>query len=139
MVRSSQTPAAGAPGATGIRWRRSGRFPSWTTGGSARCVVGSSGRAWHETQGHRVHAIAQAGRPWTVVEDMAEMAVATGATDRGAAHAEQAVAAFDHVARGDRLPEAGPAGAGVELGGGVVQRRGAGHATEQARSEEHTS
>src|SRR6185437_11275348 len=67
-----------------------------------------------------------------VVEYMAEVAVATGAADRGARHPEQVIGAFDHVAPGDRLPVAGPAGAGIEFGGGVVQCRGAGHAAEQA-------
>ena len=46
-------------------------------------------RRRHEFQRHAVHAVAQAGRPWAVIEHVAEVAAATPARNRGAGHAER--------------------------------------------------
>ena len=63
---------------------------------------------------------------------MAEMRAATGADDLRALHAQAAVAAVAHGAGRQRLVEAGPAGATMELGPGVVQRMSAHGAHEGA-------
>src|SRR5207249_5652747 len=61
-------------------------------------------------------------------EDMAQMALAARAMDLGAGHEEAAIAlGFDEPLIG-RLPEAGPAGAGFELGPGIEHWRTAAHA-----------
>src|SRR6185312_3316262 len=44
---------------------------------------GSGAGVGHEAQRHRVHAIAQSGGARAIVEHVAEVAVATGAADRG--------------------------------------------------------
>jgi len=69
-----------------------------------------------EAQGCRVHAVAEAGRPRPIVEDVTEVGVARPAGDCGALYAEGTVGCFDDVLFCDWLPEARPAGAGVELG-----------------------
>src|SRR5690349_18265280 len=74
-----------------------------------------SGRAGNELERRAVHAVAQPGRPGPVVEDVAEVSAAAPAVHFGAQHAERAVAALGHSVR-QRLPEARPAGAAVELG-----------------------
>src|ERR1700751_179998 len=75
-----------------------------------------------EHQGKTVHAVAQARRLRTVVEDGAEMAAAAAAMNLGAAYAEGAV-----LGRADGvvqwLVEARPAGAALELGVGGEQRQ----------------
>src|SRR5215469_5999033 len=69
-----------------------------------------------ERQRARVDAVPLAGRPGTVVEDVAEVAAAAAADDLGAPH-EQAVIRPQFDRLGDRgLVEAGPPGARVELG-----------------------
>src|SRR5208337_1451914 len=70
----------------------------------------------------RVHAVAQAGGLGAVVEDVAQVRVALGAQHFVAGHTDAAVGLVLHVLLGDRLPEAGPAGAGVELGRRAEQR-----------------
>src|SRR6185312_16339806 len=87
---------------------------------------------WYEVQCRRIHAIAQAGGPRSIVEDMPEVTVAAGAGHRNAGHAEAVVGAFEDVAPGDGSVKAGPAGAGMELGIGVVERRRACGAAEDA-------
>ena len=69
----------------------------------------------------RIHAVAQAGRRRPVVEDVAQVGIAAAAQRLDANHAEAAVLALHDVGGGDRLPEARPAGAGIELGGRVEQ------------------
>src|SRR5215472_12289651 len=59
------------------------------------------------------------------------MSIAAAASHSRAHHAEGAVANLFHVLRRDRLPEAWPAGAGIELGAGVKKRRAAADAAIQ--------
>src|SRR5690348_9830954 len=68
-----------------------------------------------EREGDPVHAVAQAGRPRTVIEHMAEMAPAAPAVHFGALHEEAAVLRCGNGVR-QGLIEARPAGAAVELG-----------------------
>src|SRR5215472_11127216 len=92
----------------GASWRRGRRQHSRS--GDRRYVLGL-----HELQRGRVHAVTQAGRAWAVVEDVAEMGVTLGALHLVAYHAQADVAAGLDVLFGDRLPEAGPAGAGIKF------------------------
>src|ERR1700691_5410415 len=81
-------------------------WPAW----SATLVGGL------ESQRAGVDAVAVAGRPRPVVEDVAQVTTATSADHFGPAH-EQAVVGPQFHRLGDRgLEEARPAGAGVELG-----------------------
>ncbi len=76
-----------------------------------------------EVERRGVDAIALAGRSGSVVEDVPQVPAAGAAEDLGAAH-EQAVVGVQLDGFGDRrLGEAGPAGAGVELGVGREQLR----------------
>ena len=70
-----------------------------------------------------VHAVALPRGVRPVVEDVAEMAAARCAPHLGADHAVSDVAVQRHRVGLHRLPEAGPAGPGVELGVGGEQRR----------------
>src|SRR5664279_5620448 len=80
----------------------------------------------------RIDAKAQSGGFWAVLENMAEVGVAIGAAHFDAIHAELVlVAVFEHIFA-DRLPEAGPAGAGFELGFRIEQRRATAHAAVDA-------
>src|SRR5215469_7462108 len=54
---------------------------------------------------------------------MAQVSIATAAGHGSAHHAEARVAQLFYVLLRDRLPEARPAGTGLELGIGVEQRR----------------
>ncbi len=74
-----------------------------------------------EAQRQPVHAVAQPGRLRPVVEHMAEMAAAAAAMHFGPQHHEGAVLGGGHRI-GQRLVEARPAGAAVELGLGGEQR-----------------
>ena len=80
------------------------------THGRKACALGR-----HEFQRDAVDAVAQAGRRRSVVEHMAEMAAAAAAMHLVPHHAEGVVGVFQHRAF-DRLIEARPAGAAVELG-----------------------
>ena len=70
----------------------------------------------YKMQCRGVHAVALAGRPRAIVEDMAEVRVAAPAGDRGPIHPQAGIASFQHVFSRDGLPEAGPARARLELG-----------------------
>src|SRR5215467_3493836 len=76
-----------------------------------------------EIESDGIHAIAQTGRTWAVVEYMAKMRVAALAGYCDALQAEGAVLALGHVVARDRPPEARPARTGVELGARVEQLR----------------
>src|ERR1700677_243562 len=69
-------------------------------------------------EGHRgrVHAVAQSSRARSVVKNVALVSVALPARDRSARHAQGPVSGFDYILVRDRLPEAGPTGAGIEFG-----------------------
>ena len=54
-----------------------------------------------------IHAVAQAGRPGAVIEDVAEMAATAGADYFGAQHAELPVGVLFHAASFQGLVEAG--------------------------------
>src|SRR5690606_6044552 len=64
-----------------------------------------------EAQARAVDAVAQPGRRRTVLEHVAEVAVAVLATHLGARHVPLVVRAFDDVARLQRTPAARPAAA----------------------------
>src|SRR3569623_3300944 len=84
-----------------------------------------------EVQRHAVDAIAEAGRRRTIGEDVAEMAAAGGAMDFRAGHEEAAVGG--RLGRAwDRVVEARPAGAALELQLALEQRRVAAGAGEGA-------
>jgi len=78
-----------------------------------------TGLGLDEGQGGGVHAVTQAGGTRAVVEDVAEMGVALGTLHLIANHTEADIAIGLDVLLGDRLPEAGPAGARVELRSGA--------------------
>src|SRR6185295_12310920 len=82
-------------------------------------------RALVEAQRATVDAVALSGRARPIVEDVTEVRVAVLADDLGAAHEEASVFAQLDVLEVHRLGEAGPAGAGVELGVGGEQLRAA--------------
>src|ERR1700761_882075 len=86
---------------------------------------GFAAAASERLEGHRdaIHAIAQTGRRWSIVEHVAEVASASAAQNFGANHAQAGIWAFEHRVV-DGLPEARPSGATVELGfrGVEVQR-----------------
>src|SRR5690606_33326164 len=86
---------------------------------------------WNERQRDAVHAVAQAGGGRTVGEDVAKMAAAAAAMHLGARIAELVVGGLAHRVV-ERLPEAGPAGAAVVLGGGVEEWQVAALAGEDA-------
>src|SRR5271167_213370 len=77
-------------------------------------------RARYEVQRNRIHAITQACRPRPVVEHMAQVSIAAAAGDRIALHPKGAVAGLDDIHGRYRLPEAGPAGSGIEFGLRVI-------------------
>src|SRR5579864_1518746 len=84
-----------------------------------------------KSQRKPVHAVTQPGRLRPVVEDMAEMAAAAAAMHLGPRHAEGAVlGGGDGIVQ--RLVEARPAGAALELGLGGEQRQVAASAGEDA-------
>src|ERR1700733_9533716 len=95
------------------------------------CEAERSG-ALREFHRRRIHAVAQAGRLRAVVEHMTQMGVAALAGNGRTIHSEGAVAYLRDIDRRDRLPEAGPPGAGIELGVRIVERRVAANAAEQA-------
>ena len=83
-----------------------------------------------ELQGDAVHAVAQAGRLRAILENVAEVAAATGAVDLGAGLEEAAVRGGADVGGIDRRPEARPASAGVEFLRGVEKGQPTGRADE---------
>src|SRR5262245_39796569 len=75
-----------------------------------------------EHQRIAIHAIAQARRLWPIIKDMAEMAAAAAAMHLGPGHAVGAIlGGADGVLQ--RLKEARPSGAALELGVGRKQRQ----------------
>src|SRR5205807_4026221 len=64
---------------------------------------------------YRVQAVALMGRRWAVVEHVAEVRVAARTADLDPAHAVAVVGEIRHVVGIERLEEARPAGARVEL------------------------
>src|ERR1700722_3344497 len=73
-------------------------------------------------QGDRIHAIAQARRPRSIVEYMSQMRIAQTAGNCIALHSPAAVGALRDIQFGDRLPKARPPGARLELGLRVIER-----------------
>jgi hypothetical protein len=108
--------------------RRAGAAPNpQAASATSSCAAAGSGRV--ELQRHAVHAIAQARRRRTVVEDMAEMPTAARATDLGALHEQRRIGrGYDGTVQ--RLPETGPTGAAFELRGRGIQRQVAGRTGE---------
>src|SRR5690349_15581540 len=69
-----------------------------------------------ELEGQPVHAIAQAGRLWPVVENVAQVATATVAQHLGAPHAQREVTLLVDDALRQRLVKARPTRAALEFG-----------------------
>ena len=82
-------------------------------------------RGGDKIQRRGIHAVAQAGRLRAVVKDVPQVRVASRAQHLGASHEKRAVGFGAHVLFGDRLIEAWPSGARLELGIRIEQRRGA--------------
>src|SRR5690606_34530891 len=99
---------AGGAAAGGRDLCHAGRDPPDRDRGVPAVLIG------REVERDAVDAVAQAGGRWAVVEDVTEMAATGGAKHLGADHAVAAVGPFLDRA-GDRLVEAGPAGAALEL------------------------
>ena len=120
LAKQKAKPPPAAPASAGQRRASNGRSQTEKAAGStggffvAGDAVGLSGL---ELQRHAVHAIAQARGLGAVVEDMAQMAAAAAAMHFGADHHLAGVGLGEHGA-GQRLPEAGPAGAAVVFGVG---------------------
>src|SRR5580704_9986801 len=76
----------------------------------------------HEAQRRRVNAVAEIRWRGAVVEDMSQVCVTFGASDRGALHAESSVGDLSNVFFCDGLPETGPSGARLELRRRIEQR-----------------
>src|SRR2546423_14338733 len=62
-------------------------------------------------QSHAVHAIAQAGWLWTIVENVSYMSVALRAKDLSSCFSQRPVDLFTHVLFSNRLPKTRPSGA----------------------------
>src|SRR6185436_18002866 len=92
-----------------------------------RIFLGSGGDRF-EDQRDAVDAVAQAGRRWAVIEDVAQMTSAAMTVD-GRAYAEAGIFHFSHRVV-QRRPEARPTGATVELGGRGEEREIAARAGE---------
>src|SRR6476659_2841551 len=80
----------------------------------------STGSGRPEDHGNAVHAVAKARGLWPVVEHVAEVPAAASAEHLGARHEQTVVGSLDHRIV-ERLPEARPPGAAVELGVGGEQ------------------
>src|SRR6185312_13691966 len=78
-----------------------------------------------------VHAVAQAGRRGAVVKHVPEMAAAAPAVHFGAVDSHGGIGAGQHGV-GQRLVEARPTSAALELGLGIEQRQGAAGAAKRA-------
>src|SRR5580658_1611354 len=72
-----------------------------------------------------VHAIAQSGWLWAIVEYVPEMRVAERARHFRAGHHQTIVSALDDIFFRDRRPETRPARAGIVFRVGAVERVGA--------------
>src|SRR5882724_3973074 len=79
-------------------------------------------RASRQFQRDGIHAVAQAGRSRTIPEDMTQVSVTAAAEDFRSPHEPAAVGAKRDVVLVDRLEEARPAGAGIELRLAIGQR-----------------
>src|SRR6185503_2916560 len=99
-------------------------------------VLQSSFRSFARRKAQRdaVHAVACSRRFRAIGKDVAEMRVARCATDLGPAHQPRALLEFSHRSVDHRRPEAGPAGAGIELGARREQRSAAANAFEETRA-----
>src|SRR3954466_6675162 len=98
------------------------QLPGPATIAGTKPSLGRGRRRGMEDQPETVDAVAQSGRLRTVVEDVAEMAAAAPAMHLGAEHAVGAVLGLADIAL-DRLVEARPSRAALELGVGRKQRQ----------------
>lgn len=103
------------------------RLGPWPLAASWICPPG------HEAQGDGIDAVAQAGGPRPVLEDVAEVGVAPRAEHLRAHQAQAAILAQDDAVRRDGPEVARPAGAGFELGVRRKQRQAAADARVGAR------
>src|SRR5882757_10856681 len=75
-----------------------------------------------EDQRRRIHAVPPASRRRAIVKHVSEVRVTPGARD-SRPHAKTVVLQLGNIFPRDRLPEAGPTGARIELGLRREQRR----------------
>src|SRR5580658_4604292 len=68
-----------------------------------------------ESQGGRIEAKAQAGRPRAIIKNVSQVGVASDAQDFRPIHAVAMVGVIDDILLGHGLKKAGPAGAGIKL------------------------
>ena len=89
---------------------------SATAQGTARPVpTDRSQSAGRESQGHAIDAVTETGGPRPILKHVALVSLTSCTMDFCSGHEEGEIgSSFDH-ARIDRLPEAGPTGATVEL------------------------
>ena len=105
----------------------------FTFGCAAPELVGQPLTGGSEREAHRIDAIALSGRRRPIGEDMSLMRAAARADDLGPDHAVAGVADVFEVTFGERLREARPARAALELGAAMEQRKAAEAAGEDAR------
>src|SRR5438477_1507923 len=102
-------------------------------GSAAAELVGQPLARRREVETDRVDAKALAGRRRAVGEDMALVTAAAGADDLGSDHTVAGVADRLQMSLGERLGEARPTGAALELGAAMEQRQPAQATGEHAR------
>src|SRR5579864_9171764 len=96
-----------------------------------RYISARSGGRGRELQRHAIHAVAQAGRLGSILEDVAEMAAAAVARNSRSRHAEGVVLRFiGGVLEGG--PKARPSGAAFEFGLRRIERQVAAGAGERS-------
>ena len=79
--------------------------------------------ARHELKRQALHAVTQTGRSRSVIEDMAQVTLTTGADILGAVPAKFVIRHIKHVTFLDWLPKTRPTGAGLVFGFGIEQRK----------------
>ena len=97
-------------------------------------LVGQPLSRWSEREAHRIDAITLPGRRRTVGEDMALVRPAPGAHDFRADHSVTVVADVFEVPLRERLGEAWPAGAALELRSALKKWQSAEPAREHSRA-----
>src|ERR1043165_385482 len=68
-----------------------------------------------ELEGKRVHAITEAGRLWTIVEDVAQVRTTAMTSYLGSRHSKTAIRVFNDIRFGNRFIEAGPTSSRIKL------------------------
>src|ERR1700683_5061318 len=107
--------------------------PGWAECGWAKNQEASGVRLFHQVQGGGIYAEAKARGLRAVVEDVAQMSFAAAANHFLAGHAVAAVGFRADTVFPSGLPEAGPAGAGMEFRVRSEKRLSAANANVRAR------